>query len=196
MATRRKARKHAVEPGSGRIGDIDLPREKSVLTAYLLWLFLGFIGIHRYYLGTYLVAVLYTVTLAFVGVGWLLDVFLIPSAARKVNRRIWEQWFADQSDDWVEVEGTVRDVKPDVVQAGSYPGGQIAKQVLGFRVEELEEDGNIVRRWPVEMIGTMITGDLRDGDSIRLRGKQSAENIVRALEVYNLTTSSKVRVQF
>lgn len=62
-----------------------LPR-KSVAVAYLLWLPLGLLGAHRYYLGKTGTAVAQTLTLGGLGFWWLLDFFLIPQMTDQANR--------------------------------------------------------------------------------------------------------------
>lgn len=68
---------------------------KSTLVAYLLWFFLGFFGVHRFYLGRWVSGLLMLVlfgigsALTFIGVGyvligavalwWLIDALLIPA---------------------------------------------------------------------------------------------------------------------
>jgi len=55
---------------------------KSRSTAYLLWLVLGLIGGHRYYLGRPGTGFLMTITFGGLGVWWVLDAFLIPGMLR------------------------------------------------------------------------------------------------------------------
>lgn len=45
---------------------------------YLLWIF-GFIGAHRFYYGKPVSGTIYFFTLGLLGIGWLIDLFLIPS---------------------------------------------------------------------------------------------------------------------
>lgn len=52
-------------------------RPKNKWTAFLLCLFLGFLGIHKFYEGKILFGILYIVTLGFCGVGVLIDLILI-----------------------------------------------------------------------------------------------------------------------
>lgn len=49
------------------------PSDKSLIVAVLLWWFLGIIGIHRFYLGHIGMGVLYLLTGALCGIGWLID---------------------------------------------------------------------------------------------------------------------------
>jgi len=58
---------------------------KSKGVAFLLWLFLGWMGAHRYYLGKTGSAILWTCTGALLGVGWLIDLFLVWGMVDRVN---------------------------------------------------------------------------------------------------------------
>ncbi len=51
---------------------------------YLYWIF-GFTGAHRFYYGRQLTGTLYFCTLGLLGIGWLIDLFLIPGMAEKAQ---------------------------------------------------------------------------------------------------------------
>lgn len=68
--------------------------QKSTLLAYLLWFFVGLLGIHRFYLGSTLWGIIYLCTGGLFGVGWLIDLFLIPGLVSKYNRGISDNRFA------------------------------------------------------------------------------------------------------
>ena len=53
---------------------------------YILWLF-GFIGAHRFYYGRPSSGTIYFFTLGFFLIGWLVDLFLIPSMNREADIR-------------------------------------------------------------------------------------------------------------
>ncbi len=53
---------------------------------YLLWIF-GFMGAHRFYYGKPWTGTLYFFTLGLFFIGWLVDLFLIPSMDRHADRR-------------------------------------------------------------------------------------------------------------
>ncbi|RIO07375.1 TM2 domain-containing protein [Mammaliicoccus sciuri] len=61
---------------------------KSKTPAWLLWLFTGGIGGHRYYMGDIGYAVLMTLTLGGLGLWTLIDAFLINGAIDKKNEEI------------------------------------------------------------------------------------------------------------
>lgn len=58
----------------------------SVLLGYILWIF-GILGAHRFYFGKKLTGTLYFFTLGLLGIGWLIDLFLIPGMARSARQR-------------------------------------------------------------------------------------------------------------
>jgi TM2 domain-containing membrane protein YozV len=193
---RKQIREH-VAGKEGKIGEVDMPREKSPVIAYIFWVIppLGQLGGPRYYLGKYLTGILYTLTGSFLTIGWIVDAFLIPRMTRKTNRKMWEDWFARQSDQWADCSGTVRDFS---MTHQSDMAGQVVtpKQVMNFRIEETNEQGDVARVVEVELIGNRISGNLRNGDTVTVRGKVSKENILRALTVENKTTDSRVAVSF
>ena len=53
---------------------------------YILWLF-GFTGSHRFYYGKPLMGTIYFFTFGLLGIGWLIDLFLIPSMDREADVR-------------------------------------------------------------------------------------------------------------
>jgi TM2 domain-containing membrane protein YozV len=58
----------------------------STFVGYVLWLF-GFIGVHRFYYGKRTSGTLYALTFGLLGVGWLIDLFLIPGMKKEVHGR-------------------------------------------------------------------------------------------------------------
>ncbi|DAC31598.1 MAG TPA: TM2 domain-containing protein [Candidatus Poseidoniaceae archaeon] len=61
--------------------------QKDILVAYILWFFLGFFGAHRFYLNQIALGFLYLLTFGLFGLGWFIDLFLIPDLVRQHNRR-------------------------------------------------------------------------------------------------------------
>ena len=53
---------------------------------YILWLF-GFTGSHRFYYGKPISGTIWFFTLGLLGIGWLIDLFLIPSMDREADLR-------------------------------------------------------------------------------------------------------------
>jgi TM2 domain-containing membrane protein YozV len=78
--------------------------KKTDLVAYLLWFFLGYLGVHRFYLGRtgsgILLLLIFVISiplciiavgfvgLAIVGIWWLVDALLIPGMTRDYNNRL------------------------------------------------------------------------------------------------------------
>lgn len=61
-------------------------RTHSKFVGYLAWLF-GIFGAHRFYYGKPISGLVWLFTLGLLGVGWLIDVFLIPSMEAEASRR-------------------------------------------------------------------------------------------------------------
>jgi TM2 domain-containing membrane protein YozV len=56
---------------------------------YILWIF-GFTGSHRFYYGKPVSGTLYFCTMGLFGIGWLIDLFLIPKMDREADLRFKE----------------------------------------------------------------------------------------------------------
>ncbi len=57
---------------------------KSLGIAYALWLLLGVLGVHQFYLGKTGRGILYLLTAGLFGIMWLIDLFTLPSQVRMV----------------------------------------------------------------------------------------------------------------
>ncbi len=53
---------------------------------YVVWFF-GFTGAHRFYYGRPVTGTIWFFTFGLLGIGWLIDLFLIPSMDRSADRR-------------------------------------------------------------------------------------------------------------
>ena len=63
-------------------------KEKEIWVTYLLWFFFGFLGVHKFYLGKTGTGILYILTGGLFIIGWLVDIFTIPSQVRRYNRHL------------------------------------------------------------------------------------------------------------
>ena len=61
----------------------------SKIIGYILWIF-GFMGAHRFYYGKPVTAVIWFFTLGLLGIGWLIDLFLIPAMDDEADERFKE----------------------------------------------------------------------------------------------------------
>lgn len=61
----------------------------STFVGYLLWIF-GFTGAHRFYFGRPVTGTLWFFTFGLLGVGWLVDLFLMPGLKRSADQRFAE----------------------------------------------------------------------------------------------------------
>ena len=71
----------------------------SKFIGYVLWLF-GFLGAHRFYFGRKITGTIYLFTLGLLGVGWLIDLFLIPGMDRDADRR-YQSGHIDYTVTWI-----------------------------------------------------------------------------------------------
>src|SRR5690349_18025856 len=63
-----------------------LPEQKSLLVAYLFWLFGGFFGLHHLYLHRDRHAFVWWCTMGgYFGMGWIFEIFKIPEYVRDAN---------------------------------------------------------------------------------------------------------------
>jgi TM2 domain-containing membrane protein YozV len=58
----------------------------SVAMGYILWIF-GLMGMHRFYYGKPISGTVYFFTLGLLGIGWIIDLFLIPGMDREADLR-------------------------------------------------------------------------------------------------------------
>lgn len=58
----------------------------SVPFGYILWIF-GFTGSHRFYYGKPISGAIWFCTFGLLGIGWLIDLFLIPGMDRAADRK-------------------------------------------------------------------------------------------------------------
>ncbi|MGX9726945.1 MAG: NINE protein [Candidatus Electronema sp. VV] len=58
----------------------------SVSMGYILWIF-GFLGVHRFYYGKPITGTIWFCTLGLLGIGWLIDLFLIPGMDQQADLR-------------------------------------------------------------------------------------------------------------
>ncbi|AKX45165.1 hypothetical protein AKN87_08780 [Thiopseudomonas alkaliphila] len=58
----------------------------SPIIGYALWIF-GFLGAHRFYYGKPITGTLWFFTLGLLGIGWIIDLLLIPAMNREAESR-------------------------------------------------------------------------------------------------------------
>ncbi|WP_228374172.1 TM2 domain-containing protein [Demequina phytophila] len=63
-----------------------LPPKDTAIT-YILWFFLGVFGVHHFYMGKVGRGILWLLTGGLFLIGWIVDLFTIPSQVRNVNAR-------------------------------------------------------------------------------------------------------------
>jgi TM2 domain-containing membrane protein YozV len=66
---------------------------------YILWIF-GFMGAHRFYYGRQITGTIWFFTLGLFFIGWIIDLFLIPSMDRDADQR-YTAGRADYTVSWI-----------------------------------------------------------------------------------------------
>lgn len=64
----------------------DKTQSHDIAIGYIIWIF-GFLGAHRFYYGKPVSGTIYFFTLGLLFVGWIVDLFLIPSMNRQADIR-------------------------------------------------------------------------------------------------------------
>ena len=62
--------------------------KRELWITYLLWFFLGLIGVHKFYLNKFGWGILYILTGGIFLIGWIVDLFTIPMQVRAYNEQI------------------------------------------------------------------------------------------------------------
>jgi TM2 domain-containing membrane protein YozV len=62
--------------------------QKELWVTYVLWFFGGFLGLHKFYLGKIGWGILYILTGGLFFIGWIIDLFTIPSQVRSFNESL------------------------------------------------------------------------------------------------------------
>lgn len=63
-------------------------KERELWVAYLLWFLLGPVGVHKFYLGKIGMGILYLFTGGIFLIGWIIDLFTLPSQVRAYNDEV------------------------------------------------------------------------------------------------------------
>jgi TM2 domain-containing membrane protein YozV len=68
----------------GQSLETEVEHTHSLAVGYILWIF-GFMGAHRFYYGYAISGIIYFCTLGLLGIGWFIDLFLIPGMHRTAD---------------------------------------------------------------------------------------------------------------
>lgn len=63
-------------------------KERELWVSYLLWFFLGPVGVHKFFLGKIGMGILYLFTGGIFLIGWIIDLFTLPSQVRAYNDEV------------------------------------------------------------------------------------------------------------
>ena len=105
-------------------------RKKSSVIAYILWLFLGIFGVHRFYVGDFFKGILLFFTLGGFIIGWLVDFVFLQKRIEEYN-------------DALEIELLAKAIED--TQTDRNRGANIDNSVYDVR-KEMDEDVDLQRR--------------------------------------------------
>jgi len=109
---------------------------KSKSTAYILWFFLGFLGVHKFYLDKVGIGILYLFTFGLFGIGWFIDLFTLGSQVDAYNNALFVRQLGSNQNN--NVNNIVVNV-PGQAQQSAQPS--ITEQL--HKLHELKEKGII-----------------------------------------------------
>lgn len=70
---------------------------RSLKVVYVIWFFCGLFGGHRFYLRHNALGLLYLFTLGVLGIGWLVDLFLLPRLTADFNALYIDDYYGIES---------------------------------------------------------------------------------------------------
>lgn len=65
--------------------------ERSTVVAYILWLVLGILGAHKFYLRQPLMGVIYIFTAGLLLIGWFIDLFTLRDQVDDFNDQLYQE---------------------------------------------------------------------------------------------------------
>jgi hypothetical protein len=74
-------------------------------------------------------------------------------------------------------------------------GGEHPIDILAFRIERVDSEGNLIDYIPVTMEGRHIKGNVVDGDEVEVTGKIDKEGLLNAESIHNLGTHAYIKVK-
>lgn len=95
---------------------------KSSGTAYLIWFFFGLFGGHRFYLNYVGTGIIYLLTFGLFGIGWFIDLFLIPGMVERENMKAYMFYNRNNAGGQVTI---INAPMNNVGAGGGYPPQQV-----------------------------------------------------------------------
>lgn len=80
------------------MNDVEILPLKNRFTGYILCLFLGIFGAHKFYLNRPLLGAIYFFTGGLLLIGWIYDIFTLPRQINDYNERIYEFFDAHEQE--------------------------------------------------------------------------------------------------
>ena len=98
---------------------------KSLLLSYVLWLFGGLLGLHKFYLGRPFVGLLYFFTGGLFMIGWIIDFFTLPRQVHIANL-LWQNETESLSSNVQREVETLKRALHGLLDSGTTRGGDTA----------------------------------------------------------------------
>ncbi len=135
---------------------------KELVVAYLLWFFLGFYGVHKFYLGRTGIGVFYLFTGGGFLIGWFIDLFTLPRQVRKANILFAHQYtqpvFKAKAEKPKPLSPKEKD-KIVLLIAKEYNGRLTPLEVAASSDLSIDESEEILRRWSGKGYADIIVSD-------------------------------------
>lgn len=79
-----------------------------------------------------------------------------------------------------------------IVRNVNWRKGNYSEDILTFRIERVDSEGNFIDYIPVSLVGH-IKGGVVDGDEVEVTGKINKEGLLNAKIIHNLVTQVKIK---
>lgn len=93
-----------------------------------------------------------------------------------------------------EVQGIATKVNKDEVLRKAYIVPMRSLKIIRFRIEKIDEQGNVIKIIPVELRGKDFIGEISEGDEVKVIGKME-NGTVLAKEIINITTNARLQTK-
>ncbi len=92
--------------------------QKNLFAAYVLWFLLGILGGHKFYLNRPLLGLAYFFTGGLILIGWIYDLFTLPSQVDAYNARI-DEFFDLHDQELEELEDEIDELRGELRKQAS-----------------------------------------------------------------------------
>jgi len=92
------------------------------------------------------------------------------------------------------IRGTARDVEKREVSSKGHD--KASEDYLSFRLERVDDEGNVMELIPIEIRAENIPGRIiKDGDTVIVMGRRNRQGLMIPKFIFNVTTNSEIKVK-